>query len=71
MRMDWLWDRLAFLSVTMQNSPPFLHFNILAFFFLCPCIYVFRDNLAENFGLSAFEEIKMLNKEIILLHGTK
>lgn len=54
-RLRWLWDGLVFPSVIMQNSPPLLHFNILTFYILSPWIYIFRDNLAENFGLSAFE----------------
>lgn len=55
MRLDWLWDRLVFLSVIVQNPLPFLHFNTQTLFSLPG--YVFSGIIfAENFVLSAFED---------------
>lgn len=67
-----LWDKLLFLSVITQNSPPFLHFNVLTFFIWAPWIDVFWMMLQKNLDYLHLKRIiQMLNEEDILLHSTK
>lgn len=67
-----LWDKLLFLSAITQNSPPFLHFNVLTFFIWSPGIDVFWMMLRKNLDYLHLKKIiQMLNEEDILLHSTK